>query len=385
VKEQKRPERKIFGGLHRPIRPLREMRAQRMRRALVSILLGAAIAYILLFVSLPFFIYRPGTAEPVRPMVHVNREAVPEEGSFLLTTVRVNDPNIVNYLYSLIDRYDQIVWKRDIFRNGESEKEYSLRQDYVMLDSQSNAIQAAYNKAGIPYRISNEGVIVLQVLKDMPAASSLRAGDYIVRLDDAPVSVRDDVLNYLAGKRAGDAVRVTYRRNGAEKTVTLSLAPLPPDSGQQAGEGRPGLGIVVADVRSVKAEREEDRVKIDAGEIGGPSAGLMFSLEVYSRLINQDLTKGYRVAGTGTISPDGKVGVIGGIRHKVVAADRKKADIFFTPKDLRPSAGESFTPVLNATEAMEQAKAIGSAMKIVPVATLDEAVAYLQSLPPKNS
>jgi PDZ domain-containing protein len=107
----------------------------------------------------------------------------------------------------------------------------------------------------------------------------------------------------------------------------------------------------------------------------------MFSLEIYNQLVPGDLTKGYRIAGTGTIDEDGKVGPIGGIRHKVVAADREKADFFFAPKDWTPPSG---SPVINAGDAQDEARKIGSSMKVVPVASFEEAVAYLNALPAKS-
>lgn len=383
--EQREPDPDDIRRAHRPNTRLRLNRPGQLWRALTSILLGAVIVYALLFIPLPFFIFKPGTAEAIRPMVQIGRAPGPESGAFMLTTVRVSDSNLVNYVYALLNPYDQLVLKKDVFRNGESEEEYSRRQDFVMLDSQSNAMQAAYNKAGIPYHINNEGVVVLQVLDNMPAAHALKAGDYIVQVDDTPITVRDDLLKYIQGKKAGDTVQVTYKRGNVQKTVPITLATLPPDPDQPDDAQRPGLGVVPADVHSVKADRPEDQVSIEAGEIGGPSAGLMFSLEIYSQLTQQDLTKGYRIAGTGTIDPHGNVGVIGGIQHKVVAADREKADFFFAPKDLYPKPGEQFAPVLNTSDAEAEAKKIRSKMKIVSVGTMDEALDFLRSLPPKSS
>lgn len=88
---------------------------------------------------------------------------------------------------------------------------------------------------------------------------------------------------------------------------------------------KPGIGIVLVEDKDVKTNPE---VKINTEQIGGPSAGLMFSLEIYNQLVEEDITKGYRIAGTGMISSDGTVGPIGGIEQKIVAADREGAEIF---------------------------------------------------------
>lgn len=114
-------------------------------------------------------------------------------------------------------------------------------------------------------------------------------------------------------------------------------------------------------------------VRIESDQIGGPSAGLMFALEVYNQLIREDLTKGYRIAGTGTINIDGEVGPIGGISQKVIAAHKAGADIFFAPNE----RGAKHS---NYKEAVKTAKDIGTNMKIVPVDTFDDAVQFLQKL-----
>jgi PDZ domain-containing protein len=352
------------------------------RNKALSALLGVVIVYLLVFMPLPYFIYKPGTAENVHPMVHVDGEQGTEAGVFMLTTVRVLDANVVNYLYALVAPFQQIMTKKTVFRAGESEQEYSERQTFVMKDSQGNAIQAAYREAGVAFHNDNEGIVVLQVLANMPASKVLQAGDYLRQVDDLAVTKLDDLLAYIRGKKPGDSVNMTYERKKVTRTMPIDLGVLPPDANDPRGAERPGLGVVPAEVHSVKADDPARQVTIKAGDIGGPSAGLMFTLEIYNQLTSGDLTKGYRIAGTGTIDPAGHVGVIGGIQHKVVAADREKADIFFAPEDLVPSKG---VPIRNATDAEEQAKKIHSRMKVVSVGTLEDALNYLHSLPPKPS
>jgi PDZ domain-containing protein len=337
-------------------------------------------AYLFFWLPTPYVVFQPGSAEAVRPMVQVQNGDAAQKGSFLLTTVRMTYSNVASLLLAQIDPYAQVQKKSSVFMDGESPQEYSVRQEYVMLTSQSNAIQAAYNEANIPYEIQTAGVMVVQIVDGMPAAEVLRAGDQIVKLDEKPIRSRDEVLAFTAGKKAGDTVTVTYKRNGKEHTARLALAELPPENG---GEPRAGLGIVPVDMQTI-AVADDKKVTISAGDIGGPSAGLMFALEIYDRLVPGDITKGYTIAGTGTINPAGEVGVIGGVEHKVVAADRAGADIFFVPEDLYPAAHESFAPVLNASDAKRRAQEIGTAMEVVPVGTLEEALDYLESLPPKK-
>jgi PDZ domain-containing protein len=358
----------------------RQPRTSRTRRTLLSILIGIAILYAAFFIELPYFIFMPGTAEEIKPMVSLNKGSDSEKGALMLTTVRVSNTNITNYLIALFHPYEELQPKSSVFRQGESEKEYSQRQEYVMITSQSSAIQAAYKKAGVPYHIKHEGVRVLQLLAGLPAEKTLQAGDTLLRIDEQEIGESNDLLDYIKSKKTGDTVKITFRRDKTEQTATLQLAQLPQQPGIK-NLPRAGLGIVPADMQSIKADQEDKQVSIKTSEIGGPSAGLMFSLEIYNQLVPEDITKGYRIAGTGTIDAEGVVGVIGGIQHKIVAADKAGAEIFFAPKDITPKEG---APILNYTTAVQRANEIHSKMKVVEVETMDDALRYLAALAPKT-
>ena len=112
----------------------------------------------------------------------------------------------------------------------------------------------------------------------------------------------------------------------------------------------------------------------------------MFTLEI-NQLMDEDLTKGYNVAGTGTMQETGEVGRIGGIDLKVIAADEADIEIFFAPDDELPEEVLKNNPSLrsNYLEAKEVAEKIGTKMKIVPVKTVDDALAYLEEMEAKKN
>ncbi|GIP33003.1 SepM family pheromone-processing serine protease [Paenibacillus sp. J2TS4] len=354
-------------------------------RYLAPILVGLIFFCILYFIPLPYYIYKPGSAENIRPMVEIPQGGQPESGSFMLTTVGVVNSNLIGYLYAQWSDLYELRPKETVRREGETEREYNKRQEYNMVTSQSSAIQVAYQKAGIPYRIDNVGIIVLQVAQEMPAYGKLQAGDIIKEVDGRTAAAASELTEYLQSKSAGDEVSVTFQRGSATKTETIALGQLPSDKDDPVEKPRPGLGVTIGTLQEVRAEDEAKQVYVKAGNIGGPSAGLMFSLEIYNQLVEEDITKGYRIAGTGELDVHGNVGVIGGIQFKVVAAHREGADIFFAPEDWIPEPGQNFAPIPNASIAEEQAKKIKTEMKIVPVRTVDDALAYLKSLPPKNA
>jgi PDZ domain-containing protein len=304
----------------------------------------------------------------------------------MLTTVGQMNANVLTYLWGKATHQDMARFE-NVHQKGETDQEYSVREQTMMMTSQSSAIQAAYRKLGVPYKVAGTGVLVTKVVEGMPAAGVLQPGDELIEAEGKPVTDGTDLVGLLKSKKAGDTVSITYKRGSATHKAKVALAEFPqdPNNPQPADQAkRVGIGFQYAVKQEIKPDRAKDAVTIKSGGIVGPSAGLMFSLEIINQLTQEDITKGYRIAGTGTITPDGQVGVIGGIQHKIVAADRKKADIFFAPKDLYPQQGDTFQPILNTTDAQNQAKKIRTRMKVVSVGSIDEALAYLKSLPPKG-
>lgn len=349
-------------------------------RIVFSVFIAIGLLFIVYFIPLPLYVFKPGTAEVLAPMVQVKQAAGADRGEFMLTTVELSDVNLVSYVLSFVRPYQELRLKKELLQNNETREEYSQRQEIVMLTSQADAIQAAYNKLGVPYHIQKDGVVVQQVYPEFPASETLHAGDYILEIDGQAIQTYEELRAAVGNKQAGDTVKIVYKRGGVTRTKDIALAVLPEQEDVAEDAKRVGLGIVPAEVHSVKAESPDHQIEIKAGEIGGPSAGLMFALEIYNRLSAEDITKGYKIAGTGEIDPDGKVGVIGGIKHKVVAADRAGAEIFFAPEDYKSPTGGT---IPNYSDAKARAEEMATSMKIVPVATLDDALKYLAALTPK--
>lgn len=331
------------------------------------------VTYGLFFMSTPYVIQKPGTAEDVGPMVQVNNPDVAEGSVLMLTTVRQMYPNWFMYVVAHFNSKWDIYVEKDLRPPGESRSDYSERQAIVMLSSQSNALQAAYEVADIPYYLDYKGVVINRVIEGMPAAGVLRVGDIIVEFDSKSITRSDEVFDWVKGKKVGKKVSIGYKRQDEllySDLVIGDYALLPNDQGEvvKGLDEQPGLGISPVDVAEIRAVDENRQVTVDVKDIGGPSAGLIFALEIVDQLTPDDLTKGYRIAGTGTISPDGIVGPIGGIHHKVVAADREEADIFFVPDK-------------NEQAAIERADELGIDLKIVPVTTIQDALDYLRDIP----
>jgi Lon-like protease len=348
-----------------------------LRKFLMAFLGTTVLCYGLLFMKTPYYVYMPGTVEDIGSMVKLGDETGEREGAFYLTTVLMANANWFSVMAAPFDKNKELRPKQTVLQ-GRTVKEYEQRQDYVMLHSQSDSIQAAYKEADIPYKIQPQGIMVLSTLEGYDASKVLQPGDRLVSVEGMPVSSVAELQGRMIGLKPEDELEVVYERKGRSVQTRLILG------ASRKDEAVPQLGISAADLLAVVADDPNRQVTIQAGNIGGPSAGFMFAMEIYDRLQSEDWTKGYRIAGTGSIKPDGAICSIGGIRQKITAAEKAGVDIFFTPTDKQPPECNLAAPAANASEAADQAKKIKANIRIVPVNTLHEAIDYLRALPSKN-
>jgi len=338
--------------------------------------LVAIVLLIGLYYPLPFYISQPGEAMELAPIIKVENSKQ-EKGTFMLTTVRMGGANFFNYSLAKLDDYMEIIPKEMILGHYKDEEHYSRRQLQVMQSSQDTAIYVSYKLAGKKIKLKDEGIMVTQTVEGMPADGKLQIGDIITKVDGQKVSTSEELIRFIMKKQQGEQIQISFLRNDREETIPLTLTsfPLTDDEKKEGKEERFGIGISTLTKRVL--ENIDPPIEIRTKNIGGPSAGLMFTLEIYNQLIDQDITKGYRIAGTGTINLEGNVGRIGGIHQKVVAAHEADADIFFAPN-------ENGADKSNYKVALSAAKDIGTEMKIVPVDHVQDALDYLESMPPKS-
>ena len=327
------------------------------------IFMVALLCYVMVFMPTPYIIYQPGSADEVKPMIMVKEGDTTERGTFMMTTVSASYANIALLALSSFNPNAEVDKKQS--RLGEkSKEEYAAQQLFYMSDSQSSAVEAAYEQAHIPYRIQTEYLFVFSTQKDNSNSQYFQPGDKVIEVDSDPVLDTVDLATLLNSKKVGDIVSVKLERAGH---VLEEKVPLVSIKDSETNTSRPGLGVMIGTMQKVTAKDPKKQVEFVSTKVGGPSAGLMFTMEIYNQLTPGDLTKGYRVAGTGTISVDGKVGPIGGVKHKIVAADREKAQLFFVPKD-------------NYDEAKAKADEIGTKIKLIPVSTLEDALKYMEKI-----
>lgn len=338
------------------------------KKTILYLVLIAAVLFVTFF-RMDSYITRPGGAYELSPLVQVVDGDEDDEGTFSLMTISMLNATPALYVFAQFQDGYKVLAPEQVRSPHETDDEYNVRQLKMMSDSQINALKAAFETAELPYEIETGGVFVLNVLEGGAADGILKAGDRVLSIDGNRFETQQEFIEYLAEKQSGDSVELIIDRGGRELIEGIVLEPLPTEP------ERPGLGISFVEDQSITTDPE---VTIDSEEIGGPSAGLMFTLEILNQLVDEDISKGYDIAGTGTMESEGEVGRIGGIDQKVMAADNAGMEIFFTPFD-----GTEDDGVSNYGIAVETAEKIGTDMEIVPVKTLQDALDYLEELQPK--
>ncbi len=222
--------------------------------------------------------------------------------------------------------------------------------------SESQKIGAAVALRSLGYRVPVKvlGTLVAQVATDGPSAGKLEPGDRIVAIDGQPTKTADEIRGAIAKHRPGETVEVTVRRNGAEKKVNVKTVPDPKSS------KRPLIGVFLQNETKISLPVP---VHIDLGQVGGPSAGLAFALDVVEEL-GHNIDHGHKVVASGEILQDGTVIPVGGLKQKTIGAKRAGADVFLVP------AGEN----------AQEAKRYAGSMRVIPVHSFRQALHALATL-----
>ncbi|MCB9105872.1 MAG: PDZ domain-containing protein [Anaerolineales bacterium] len=329
-----------------------------IRLPLAVLLSGSLLGLTLLLTPTNNGLEAPGIAPPVEPMVVVpSAYRQPVKGSFLLTTVFSQTPITAGqWLLGLVSPAIRLVPPEQIVPPDTTMQEVAQRNYRMLDDSQTAAAAVGLRLAGYEVDTHGLGARVLSLLPESLANGLLQPGDVIVGVNGVAVEAVSALTTQLARQPRQSQVRLQIERDGEPLEITTPLMPSPePDQ-------PPRIGISVEDVGfdiNLPFPVEITPQKI----IGGPSAGLMFTLTVYNLVTPEDLTGGRIIAGTGTINLDGSVGPIGGVQQKVVGAELAGAEYFLSPP-----------------ENYDDAAAMARRLKVVKVATAQEAIEFLRSL-----
>ena len=322
-----------------------------------------------LTVPLPYYIEVPGGAVDIRHVLKVNQQDDKERGAYEFVTVGVQRATFAHLVYAWLTDFTDI-YSAEELTGGSSDQEYIRINQFYMATSQNMAKYQGLKTAGKDITMKYLGVYVLQVSKDSTFKGILNIADTVTAVNDKTFDSSEELIKYVNSQKLGDKVKVTYEEDGQEKSATGKIIKL--------DNGKNGIGIGLIDRTEVSSDIP---IEFATEGIGGPSAGLMFSLAIYTQLADPTLRDGRIIAGTGSINREGQVGDIGGIDKKVVSAAKSGASIFFAPNNPVTEEMKKANPKAktNYETALEAAKKIRTDMKIVPVKTLQEAIDYLKN------
>ncbi|MGX4644959.1 SepM family pheromone-processing serine protease [Holzapfeliella sp. JNUCC 80] len=329
-----------------------------------TVIIALLIIALGVFLNFPtsYYLEVPGSAEDVAKFVKVDNDKIVKNNQFYLTTVGIKKATNLSLFLSRFQPHVTAVSSEEL-TGGVSDEQYLKVQQFFMQNSQNAAIINAYKKTNTPYDQKYLGVNVLQVDPQSHFYQSLKSGDVITGINGRHFNQTSDLIQYVSSLDENQEIKLEVKRSN--QTIELSGQTM-----RLTTTNKVGIGVSLVDETELTTN---PKVTIDAGSIGGPSAGLMFSLGVYQQLTQEDLTHGQKIAGTGTIDTDGNVGAIGGIDKKVVAASDAGAQVFFAPEAM----GEN--NITNYELAKKTAEEMKLSMKIVPVKTFDDALNYLKN------
>jgi PDZ domain-containing protein len=243
---------------------------------------------------------------------------------------------------------DAVVPRSLLYPDDKSAAQVTNDNNAAMVQSQDAAAIAALRHLGLPVTLT---VVVGSISAGSPADGHLLTGDQIVSVDGTPITSADQVRTLIGKHQPGQPVTFVVQRSGKPLTLTITTAQSHDSGPSRAVVGfLPGIGYT-----------SPVKVTIQLDDVGGPSAGLMFTLGIIDKLTPQQENGGQHVAGTGTMDENGAVGAIGGIRQKMAAARADGATIFLVPAS-------------NCAEALEQ---VPAGLRLVKVTTVDDALAGL--------
>ena len=304
------------------------------------------------------YIYLPDRAHPVAPLVRV-AGARPAKNAAVIyfVDVIVRKATLLEQLFGGLHDGADLESPSAVSPPGVTDaqaREIGLRE---MKQSQQIAAAVALRAAGLKVVAKDTGALITDLVTGTPAVGKLEPTDVIVAIDGKRVPNLADVKATMAAKHVGEPITFTVQRGAKRLNVHMATV--------SAGRGskRAVVGVFLEQAEHIQLPI---RVSIDAGDVGGPSAGLAFALDVFEQL-GHNVDHGHKIAATGEIFLDGSVGPIGGIKQKTIGARETGVDAFLVP------AGE------NAQDARKYA----GGLRIIPVKSFQQALRALATLPAK--
>lgn len=313
-------------------------------KEVISFFLPIVLVLIML-IPVPYYIKLSGGIIPLDKKITIDNQY---KSSGQLNALYVSEAkgNVLLYLLSYIVPSFEKVPNKKVVLDNENNKDYNYREKIFFENSTDVATKVAFDKAGKEIIEAKNDYVVVYISKE--AKTNLLVGDIILNVNGNSVKNYSDIESAISSSK--DYVSMVVLRNNKKVNVKSKIIRI---------DNSPKIGIVIS---NLKAYKTKEKIDFDFNEDGaGPSGGLMMALSIYNKLVKEDITNGKKVMGTGTISLDGTVGPIGGVKHKLLGANKNHADIVLVPYD-------------NYDEALKVKKESGYKFKLIKVKSFDDAL-----------
>ena len=309
------------------------------------------IVFIILTFKLPYYIYIGGGIVDLDKRIDLKGN---ETGSYNMAYVKEIHATIPTYLLSyIIPTWDLESINNSKFDETEDNKNIDIRDKLYLEEANNNAIINAYKLSGSSIIINDSSFKVIYISNK--SDTNVLVGDKLISVNGVKVSNNLEYKEYLNNLNIGDKLKVIVERDGKEVECYAKLIEL---------NNQKIVGLYLVNIYDYEVNPKIN-LKFKWNE-SGPSGGFMLSLAIYDKLVSEDLTKGRKIVGTGTIDIDGNVGEIGGVKYKLIGAVKNKADIFFVPEN-------------NYEEALKVKNKFNYKINLVKVKNIQEAIEYLQN------
>ena len=322
---------------------IKEFFKNNIKYILILVIVGIIANY-----PLPYYIEAPGGTIDITNRIDIDGGYV-SKGSLNLLYVTEYRGNVMTYLMGLVLPSFDIEKQEERQISNESAQDIYIRNRVMLENSIDNATILAYRYANKTVNITGYNNVILANYND----NDLKIGDNIISIDDVKVSNLIDIKNELDKKEANQTITISVMRDNKEHSFKVKL------------DDEKKLGIIVQTDYEYELDPEIN-IKFKTSE-SGSSGGLMLALSIYNAITSEDITHGFKVAGTGTIDIEGNVGEIGGVKYKIMGAVRNKMDLVFVP-------------TANYDEAIKVKKEHNYDIDIIKVNTFEEALNYLNNL-----
>lgn len=316
-------------------------------KELISFFLPIVIV-LLLMIPLPYYIKFGGGIVKLDNKISIDSKG--KNGKFGALYVKEGKAVVATYLLSKVVPSFESEKEEDVTINDEDASNYNYRERYYFTSSIDAATLVAFEKAGKKVQVSSSKFLIIYIEKN--ANVELKIGDEILKVNGVNVTSYENMLKYI--NESNNNVKITVKRKNKMVETNNKFINI---------EGKKMLGIAITNEVKYKSN---PKVKLNFnGKEAGPSGGLMIALTIYDKVMKEDISKGKLVVGTGAIDVNGNVGEIGGIKHKLMAASKKQADVVFVP-------------YANYEEAKKEYDDNKYSFDLVSVKTFDDAVNYLK-------